>query len=134
VKKKEKWEVQGGRDLLASAIHAKGWAILGLGHFRVESGCRSPGIRGCCQAVGALCSGATIKGGFDHSWPWNLRGVAYVGRLASWLLLAPTWGHRDSEVGKCLIRVFLSGLSRLWKNVLFMLKSMREKSRNDILW
>jgi hypothetical protein len=32
--------------------------------------------------------------------------------------------------GKCLIRVFLSGL---WKNVLFMLKSMREKSRNDIL-
>jgi hypothetical protein len=35
--------------------------------------------------------------------------------------------------GKCLIRVFLSGLSGLWKNVLFILKSMREKSRNDIL-
>jgi hypothetical protein len=40
---------------------------------------------------------------------------------------------RDKFIGKYLIRVFLSGLSRLWKNVLFMLKSMREKSRNDIL-
>jgi hypothetical protein len=39
----------------------------------------------------------------------------------------------DVNKGKCLIRVFLSGLSGLWKNVLFMLKSMREKSRNDIL-
>jgi hypothetical protein len=32
--------------------------------------------------------------------------------------------------GKCMIRVFLSGL---WKNVLFMMNSMREKSRNEIL-
>jgi hypothetical protein len=42
-------------------------------------------------------------------------------------------GLKDRVLSKCLIRVFLSGLSGLWKNVLFMLKSMREKSRNDIL-
>jgi hypothetical protein len=32
-----------------------------------------------------------------------------------------------------VMRKTLSGLSGLWKNILFMLKSMRDKSRNDVL-